>query len=80
MVRKHFSKMKIFKMNNERQIRCQKINERQKSDLCVKISIRNQIMKNNFVSMKKEFHIMIELSCLLIMKIDFMKFFDVAPK
>ena len=67
-------------MNNDRRIRCQNIKNRQKSNLCIKISIRNKIMKGDFVIMKKKFHVMFELSCFVIIKMDFMKSFDITFK
>ena len=79
-IRDYFSEIEVFKMSNDKKIRCQKIGRRQKSNLCMKIFIRNIITNENFVFMKGEFHIMFDLPCFLIIGTDFMKTFDVTPK
>ena len=78
IVQTHYNDVKILKMTNERKIRCQNIKKKQKSNLWIKISIKNKTTKKNFVIMNEEFHIMKNLSCFLIIDIDFMKSFNIT--
>ena len=77
-VQTHFNDVKISKMTNEKKIRCQNIKKRQKSNLWINISIKNKTTKKDFVTMNEEFHIMKNLSCPLIIDIDFMKSFNIT--
>ena len=77
-VQTHYNDVKISKMTNEKKIRCQNIKKRQKSNLWINISIKNKTTKKDFVIMNEEFYIMKNLSCFLIIDIDFMKSFNIT--
>ena len=79
-VRNHYSTIKMHKMKNEQRIRCRDIEGQKKFDMWIELSIRNKIINENFVIIKKKFHVISNLSCFLIMKTDLMKAYDIISK
>ena len=80
IVRDHYSDAEIFQMNNEQKIRCQNINDTQKSNQCIILFIRNLTKDDAYINMKKEFHIMNKLFCFLMTETSFMKFYYISFK
>ena len=80
IVRDHYAEAEIFQMNNEQKIRCQNINDIQKSNLCAILFIKNLTTDDVYVNMKKKFHIMNEFFCSLIAKTKFMKSYYISFK
>ena len=79
-IRNHYSIIKMHKMKNDQQIRCRRIDGQKKSNMWIEFSIRNRMIDKNFVIIKKKFYIISNLSCFLIMKIDFIKIYDIVSK
>ena len=79
-IQNHYFTTKMHKMKNDQRIRYKGINDQKKLNMWIEFSIRNRIVDENFVIMKKKFHVISNLSCFLIMKIDFMKIYDIISK
>ena len=80
IVRDHYAKAEVFQMNNEQKIRCQSINDIQKSNLCAIFFIKNLTTDDVYIHVKKKFYIMNELFCSLMTKTNFMKFYYISFK
>ena len=80
IVRNHYSNAEIFPMNNEQKIRCQNINDTQKSNQCIIFFIKNLTTDDVYVNMKKKFHIMNKFFCFLMTETNFMKFYYIFFK
>ena len=80
IVRDHYAKTEVFQMNNEQKIRCQNINDIQKSNLCAIFFIKNLTTDDVYVNMKKKFYIINELFCSLMTETNFMKFYYIFFK
>ena len=80
IVRDHYSNAEIFQMNNEQKIRCQDINDTQKSNQCIIFFIKNLTTDDVYVNMKKKFHIMNKFFCFLMTETNFMKFYYIFFK
>jgi hypothetical protein len=75
----YYSNLSIYQMRGDQKIRCQDLEiERLKSDICIELSIRILIIEDQYVILKKEFHIMSQLSCKIIIEIDIIKSFDIV--
>ena len=73
IVQNHYSNAEIFQMNNKQKIRCQNINDTQKSNQCIIFFIKNLTTDDVYVNMKKEFYIINKFFCFLMTEINFMK-------
>jgi hypothetical protein len=75
----YYSNLSIYQIRDDQKIRCQDVEtKRLKSDICIELSIRILIIEDQYVILKREFHIMSQLSCNIIIEIDIMKSFDIV--
>ena len=80
IIKTYYSNIFIYHMKNEIKIRCQRIKNRQKSDLYVNLSIKIMTLFVNYVIITDEFHVMRIFSFSLIVDTNIIKIYDISLK